>query len=99
MNLLNLHGMDAPHAFKSHGARSFAPAQQALRIRDVAVNRIDRLNVRRMSRVHYSLAGVQRFTTGRRLHHSEVGGVVFKSNGESGDAVRSGRDGEGVLDA
>src|SRR5271169_3112027 len=99
MNHLNLHRMDASHALESHGARRFAPSQQAPRVSNIAVNRIDRLNVRGMSRVNYSLAAVQRFTARCRLRYSEIGGVVLESDGESRNAVRCRGDGERVLDA
>ena len=61
MNDLDLNGMQAAHAFEAHGAGSLAPAQQAVGVGHVAVDRIDGLHVRGVSSVDHPLARVERF--------------------------------------
>ncbi len=99
MNDLDLNGMQAAHAFEPHGARCLAPVQQAVRVGHVAVNRIDGLDVRGVRGVDHPHPCVERFSPGRRFRHTQVGGVVFQANRDSGNALGRGRDGESILDA
>ena len=55
MDDFDLDGMQAAHAFESHGARRFSPAQQPVGVGNVAVHRIDGLHVRGVSGVDHSL--------------------------------------------
>ena len=64
MNDLDLHGMNATHAFKAHGARGLTPAEQAVGVGNVAVNRIDGLDVRRVRGIHHPLTRVERLVAG-----------------------------------
>src|SRR5271157_905603 len=98
MDGFNLDGMQAAHPFEAHGARRLTPAQQSFGVSDVAVNRIDGLHSGSVCGIYHSLARVKRFRSLGRPSHAEIGGVVFQSDSDTGDTVRRGRDGEGILD-
>src|SRR5271165_5983739 len=99
MNDLDLNGMQAAHAFESHGARSLAPTLQAVAVGNVAVNRIDGLYMRGMRSIDHPLTCVERLAPAGRLHHAEIGGVVLQPNRDARNALRGRRDSERILDA
>src|SRR5664279_630868 len=99
MNDLDLHGMDAAHAFEAQGASGCSPALETCRVGNIAEYGVDRLYPRCMGGVNHTLSGIERLVACSRLRYAEVSRVVFEANGKGGDAVGGRCDGEGILDA